>query len=152
MRAARCSVALGCGLSVWLWTARVDGDQAAVAGGTDETRSLALGVYSAVQAGRGRTLYEAFCARCHVSDLSGNLSADIGAPPLRGAPFVASMEKVGLASLFDYLKRTMPADDPSTLQDAEYLDILSYLIEANGFPAGPGELTPVDLRTLRVRP
>jgi cytochrome c len=152
MRASRCSVALGCGLSAWLWTARVDGEQTAVVEGMDGTRSLALGVYSAAQAARGRTHYEAFCGRCHVSDLSGNLSADIGAPPLRGAPFVASMEKVGVASLFDYVKRTMPADDPSTLQDAEYLDILSYLIQSNGFPAGPGELTLADLRRVRVRP
>ena len=67
---------------------------------------------------------------------SGTLAADTGAPPLRGAPFMTSMEQKGVAAVFDYIKATMPADDPASLEDAEYVDILAYLIQANGFPAG----------------
>ena len=62
------------------------------------------------------------------------------------------MEKKGVAAVFDYIKATMPADDPATLEDAEYLDILAYLIQANGFPAGPGELTPGICRASRAPP
>lgn len=129
-------------LGLWVTTAHVAGGQAPV--------SLDRGVYSIAQAARGKAHYEAFCASCHLGDLSGSLAADTGAPPLRGAPFLASMAKTGVASFFDYVKTTMPADDPSSLRDAEYVDVLAYLLQANGFTAGPDELTLVDLPRLRV--
>jgi hypothetical protein len=69
---------------------------------------------------------------------------------LRGAPFVASMAKTGIASFFDHVKSTMPFDDPGSLKDADYLEILTYLFDVNGFPSGPGELTLADLPRLRV--
>ena len=117
-----------------------------------EVTTFDAGVYTVEQGRRGKTHYDAFCAPCHVGDLSGTLAADTGAPPLRGAPFMASMERKGVAAVFDYIKATMPADDPSSLEDGEYLDILAYLIQANGFPAGGRELTAVDLVRVRVRP
>ncbi len=61
------------------------------------------------------------------------------------------MEQKGVAAVFDYIKATMPADDPSSLEDDEYTDILAYLIQANGFPAGARELTAADLPRVRVR-
>ena len=109
------------------------------------------GVYSVDQGKRGKAHYDAFCAPCHVGDLSGTLAADTGAPPLRGVPFLTSMEQKGVAAVFDYIKATMPADDPATLEDDEYLDILAYLIQANGLPAGARELTAADLPRVRVR-
>ena len=112
-----------------------------MAAGQADGLALDAGVYSVDQGKRGKAHYEAFCASCHVGDLSGTLAADTGAPPLRGAPFMTSMEQKGVAAVFDYVKATMPADDPSSLEDAEYLDILAYLIQANGFPAGARELT-----------
>jgi cytochrome c5 len=116
-----------------------------------DTLALDAGVYAAHQATRGKAHYDAFCASCHAGDLSGTLAADSGAPPLRGAPFVASMEKKGIAAVFDYLKTTMPADDPASLKDSEYVEILAFLIDANGFPAGTRDLTAADLPRLRVR-
>jgi quinoprotein glucose dehydrogenase len=109
------------------------------------------GAYTADQARRGKVEYGAFCAQCHGFDLDGTLAADTGAPPLRGAPFVASMEKKGLVAVFDYVKRTMPADDPGSLREAEYVDILAFVIQANGFPSGTRELTVADLPGVTVR-
>ena len=129
-----------------LWAASL----AAHAGQADGL-ALEAGVYSADQAKRGKAHYDAYCAPCHVGDLSGTLAADTGAPPLRGAPFVTSMERKSVAAVFDYIKATMPADDPASLQDGEYLDILTYLIQANGFPPGGRELTAADLARVRVR-
>ena len=134
--------ALTAACAVWVVTA---------AAGQGEERALDAGVYSAVQGKRGKAHYDAFCAPCHVGDLSGTLAADTGAPPLRGAPFMTSMEQKGVAAVFDYIKATMPADDPASLEDDEYLDILAYLIQANGFPAGARELTAADLPRVRVR-
>ena len=129
-----------------VWAAAV-----AVAAAQADGLSLDGGVYSVDQGKRGKAHYDAFCAPCHVGDLSGTLAADTGAPPLRGAPFMTSMEQKGVAAVFDYIKATMPADDPASLEDAEYVDIFAYLIQANGFPAGARELTAADLPRLRVR-
>lgn len=113
--------------------------------------ALDAGIYSIEQGKRGRAYYDAFCAACHADDLSGTLAADAGAPPLLGVPFMTSLEQKGIAAVFDYMKATMPADDPSSLEDAEYTDILAYLIQANGFPAGSRALTAGDLPHVRVR-
>jgi len=129
-------------LGLWVATAHVAGGQS--------PSSLERGVYSMAQAARGKAHYEAFCASCHLGDLSGSLAADTGAPPLRGAPFLASMAKTGIASFFDHVKATMPFDDPGSLKDADYLEILTYLFDVNGFPSGPDELTLVDLPRVRV--
>ncbi len=131
-----------------IWAAAVT---VAVAAAQADGLSLDGGVYSVDQGKRGKAHYDAFCAPCHVGDLSGTLAADTGAPPLRGAPFLTSMEQKGVAAVFDYIKATMPADDPASLEDDEYVDILAYLIQANGFPAGARELTAADLPRVRVR-
>lgn len=133
-----------CGWLLWIAAAAAGAGQA-------DTLALGTGVYSVDQGKRGKAHYDAFCAPCHVGDLSGTLAADTGAPPLRGAPFMTSMEQKGVAAVFDYIKATMPADDPSSLEDDEYVDILAYLIQANGFPAGARELTAADLPRVRVR-
>jgi hypothetical protein len=44
----------------------------------------------------------------------------------------------------------MPADDPSTLSDDTYLDILAYVFQANDFPAGSVELGLDQLAKIRL--
>jgi len=127
----------------WLAAAAIDARQ-------DDVITLDAGAYTVEQATRGKVHYQAFCAPCHLGDLSGTLAADTGAPPLRGAPFVASLERKGAAGVFNYVKVTMPADDPASLEDSRYLDILAYLIQANGFPAGSRELNAALLPRLRA--
>ena len=34
----------------------------------------------------------------------------------------------------------MPADGPGSLADADYLDVVAFLLKENGFPSGPSEL------------
>jgi hypothetical protein len=116
----------------------------------DDLIALDAGAYTVEQSRRGERHYQAFCAPCHVGDLSGTLAADTGAPPLRGVPFMASLQRKGPAGVFEYVKATMPADDPASLEDSTYLDVLAFLIQANGFPAGSRELTAVELPRLRV--
>jgi hypothetical protein len=116
-----------------------------------EVITLDAGVYTLEQATRGKLQYQAFCAPCHLGDLSGTLAADTGAPPLRGAPFMASLQRKGADGVFSYVTATMPADDPGSLEKGVYLDVLAYLLQANEFPAGRRELTAADLPHLRVR-
>src|SRR4051812_10896295 len=39
----------------------------------------------------------------------------------------------------------MPADNPGSLEDWEYLDILIYILQLNGVPEGDTDLMPADL-------
>jgi hypothetical protein len=48
----------------------------------------------------------------------------------------------------------MPADNPSSLGDATYLEIIALVLKTNGFTAGTTELTPdADaLKNIRIEP
>lgn len=102
------------------------------------------GVYTEAQAERGLTEYTAHCARCHRDDLSGY--NDI----LKGRRFMEKYRESSLHLLFDKTKTTMPRGAPATLSDTAYVDIVSYLLKANEFPAGAGELRVEDLPKIQV--
>lgn len=94
------------------------------------------GVYTADQAARGKTSFEARCGRCHNNELIGSERA----PALKDDAFLSNWQNDSLASLFVKIRDTMPSANPSSLKEEEYIDILAYVLQVNGFPEGPGEL------------
>ena len=88
-------------------------------------------VYTAAQAAAGRTAYEASCASCHVSDLGGRNEA----PQLAGADFMNVWRTQGVAALFGFIRSTMPPGG-ARLSDEQYLNIVAYILQQNGAPAG----------------
>lgn len=103
-----------------------------------QARTVADGVYEKKQADRGKKGYAVFCESCHADDLSGTNSGDSGAPPLRREGF---MEGSDAYALFTKMRQAMPLDAPGSLTPEEYVDILAYIFQENGFPAGRDELT-----------
>jgi cytochrome c len=120
------------------------GAPAASAQGT----TVADGVYAREQAERGMKGYALYCGSCHAEDLSGTNSGDSGAPPLRREGF---MEGSSAAALFTKIRDTMPLDAPASLTDDDYLDILAYIFQQNGFPAGSAPLTSDATRLGAIR-
>jgi mono/diheme cytochrome c family protein len=110
-----------------------------------QMRSVQDGVYTRDQAARGQKEYGVFCASCHASDLGGTNSGDSGAPPLRREAFMAGSDA---NALFTLIRMNMPRDAPSGLSDQQYLDVMAYIFQQNGFPAGKDELT-MDVEQLR---
>lgn len=115
------------------------------------SRTVWDGVYTQPQAARGNVEYDTWCASCHQSDLSGGvLVGDDEAPALR------SMEKLverrDLDNFFTFIKNGMPREEPGSLKDETYIDILAYLLQENGFPAGAAELKadPSALRAIAI--
>jgi mono/diheme cytochrome c family protein len=102
-----------------------------------DTRTVWDGVYGADQAQRGQQQYAGSCAACHKEDLSG----DGITPGLADDGFLERWDKETVEDLFTRIKTTMPADGPGRLADADYLDVVAFLLKANGFPGGPSELT-----------
>ena len=47
-----------------------------------------------------------------------------------------------LVSLFDYLRTTMPANNPGYLSEAEVADIVAYMLSVSDLPAGAEPLLP----------
>lgn len=97
------------------------------------------GWYTEEQADRGEEEYARHCARCHLVGLDGVIGFS---PSLVGPEFLARWEGSSLHRLFHWVRTMMPLDDPASLHDETYLDILAHVLRANGLPAGEVELRP----------
>ena len=105
---------------------------AATASGQPAETTVRDQVYSQEQSKRGRASYDGKCASCHDGGTMG--------PELWGDAFLTQWENKDVASFFSRIQTTMPEDAPGTLPDKEVLDIIAYVIQTNGFPAGDKEL------------
>ena len=107
------------------------------------------GVFSEAQATRGRGVYSGACGFCHGRRLNGAPDdPDMrSTPPLARARFLREWEGRSLATLFEYTRLTMPEDNPTSLTDAEYVDVIAYLLSVSRMPAGDDDLSP-DSRSL----
>jgi mono/diheme cytochrome c family protein len=103
---------------------------------TDSTATTTVwqGVYTEAQAVRGQNEYATHCASCHRDDLSGYNNI------LKGTRFMQKYRESSLHLLFDKTRTTMPRGAPATLSDRTYVDIVSYMLKANEFPAGVEDL------------
>ena len=114
----------------------------AVAGGLHSTRaqqpqrSVWDGVYNEEQAKRGEAAYVENCSNCHGRDLEG---ADM-TPGLTGFGFMSNWDSLTLSDLVDRIRISMPQNRPGTLSRQQTVDIVSYVLRFNQFPAGKEEL------------
>lgn len=102
--------------------------------------SSLTGVYSQAQARKGAETYRRYCSGCHSP--AGH----------SGEAFRAAWDGRSAAELFDYLRMTMPDDNPGKLSRGQYADIVSYLLQLNGMPAGTQPLSsnPKLLERIRI--
>ena len=105
------------------------------------------GVYTTAQAERGKTSFNSSCLRCHGDKLQGNT-----APALSGDRFFTTWGSEPIASLFAKIRDTMPPNFGTSIDDQTKLDIVAYILQTNGYPGGPGELTQDgnDLATAQI--
>jgi cytochrome c len=94
------------------------------------------GVYSDPEAARGKTAYNNNCSACHMEDLSGSGQA----LPLAGEAFMDIWEGQTMNDLLGLIQGTMPQDKPGSLTPDTALDVISYILQQNKFPAGKEEL------------
>ena len=94
------------------------------------------GVYTQVQADRGKAAYATYCASCHRADLGG-----FSGPPLTGGLFLDRWREFNLDVLFNLIVSTMPASDVGSLKQEQYLVLLAHILQSNGIPPGSQELT-----------
>jgi len=104
----------------------------------DGTQAATSIIFSADQVTRGRSAYERGCVDCHGATLD---NGEFGGPPLRGASFLRRWNDKSVADLYAYTKDKMPADRPGTLSGQTYVELVAFILQANGYKAGPDDLT-----------
>ena len=118
-------------------------DQDAGAGG----KTIWDGVFTDEQAGRGSKIYAVSCAPCHKTDLLG----DSGTPALAGADFFSRFSGSSVDDLVKTIRASMPQDAPDSLGTPAYVDLVGYLLKANGGSAGATELSQDSAALKQIR-
>jgi mono/diheme cytochrome c family protein len=95
------------------------------------------GVFSDAQVQRGKNAYQGSCASCHGDDL---VAVDPEAPSLTGPRFKAEWVGKTIGERFELARESMPLDNPGSLDDKTYVDILAFILHFNGYPSGDREL------------
>ena len=101
-----------------------------------EPPSVWNGVFTVQQAERGKATYTKYCSRCHGEDLAGRRDY-----PLSGERFIDHWEAHTVDHLFRLIRDSMPPDGINTVDAKDKRDIVAYLLQQNGFPAGNTELS-----------
>ena len=107
-----------------------------VAPATEAAATVWDGVYTAEQAQLGAAAYRENCASCHAEDLGGGSNS----ASLVGVSFQFLWGNKTVHELFEAIRTTMPTDAPGSLPRQTYLNIVTYIMQANEFPAGDEEL------------
>jgi mono/diheme cytochrome c family protein len=94
------------------------------------------GWYTQDQATRGHQLFNNFCAQCHRPDLTG-----AAGPALVGDAFLKKWSNKPIGDLFTFEHTNMPATNPGSLPEDTVWTITAYILQKNGFPAGPVALS-----------
>jgi cytochrome c len=117
--------------------------------------AAAVHAYTTDQATRGKEVYVKSCAACHGADGSGGTVplqfgslAGIKVPALVGPKGLPGMKDVG--QVYEAAKTLMPPNKPGSLKDQEYLDVVSFALQANGIAADNQLLTPESAKKIKL--
>ena len=144
-----------------LWFDGPEGDSTPVHRSADygtvatPTAKRAEAFYTEAQAERGRLAFNRNCAFCHTVDPTLSTPEDLKRPLPRtfGGHFIERIvnDRVvypHVLALYSKL-RSMPAFDTRGITEQQRVDIVAYLLRANGLPAGAEEI-PVDVDAMRL--
>lgn len=96
--------------------------------GADAVAGLNDGIFNQQQVKSGKRLYKKYCKSCHEGDYFG--------------PVLLAWQGEQLASFFDVMTSAMPENDPGSLEQAQYTDLLAYILKISGYPQDTPSLDP----------
>ncbi len=84
---------------------------------------------------------------CHGEGLQGGVG-----PALAGKDFLSALQAQQITGeyLYRFMSSHMPLANPGSLTESQYLDLMAYLLEVNGYPSGPNPLTAADQALKRI--
>ena len=104
--------------------------------GIQAQQTVSEGVYTEDQAGRGQAIYAQMCMACHGETLAGGLG-----PPLVGDDYLRYWQQEPVWQLVSKIQNTMPQGDAGSLSSQQTTDVVAYMLQVGGFPAGGAELS-----------
>jgi mono/diheme cytochrome c family protein len=121
---------------------------ALAADATPAGKTAGDGIFTTEQSKRGEAIYNANCAMCHQPDLGGKEPV----PELAGDKFLSHWLNHSVGELFTRVSTTMPQGKPGSLTHDQYIDVIAFIIDANGFKSGTTELKadPDTLKTIMI--
>jgi mono/diheme cytochrome c family protein len=102
-------------------------------------------LFTDVEAAQGRIVFEQHCAICHGEDLRGEVG-----PAVIGPSFGSVADHTTVSIMFNVIAAEMPAGNPASLTHEEYTDVMAYVLQRNGYPAGAHPLSFTSAQTLDV--
>lgn len=93
-------------------------------------------LYTKAQARQGHAVFEHNCAVCHGHHLEGRVG-----PALKGENFASVKAGFTIQQIFEFLSVEMPASAPGSLTLPQYVEVMAFLLEQNGYPPGKVALT-----------
>lgn len=116
----------------------------------DSSRS-GNGYYTNAQAQAGKDVYYKVCAVCHGQNLQGGAG-----PALAGQQFlsVSQFQNIDAGYFYRFMSTHMPLNAPGSLSKTQYLDLLAYLLQVNGYASGSHEITAdnQELNGIKIEP
>ena len=99
---------------------------------------------------QGEQVYVAKCLGCHGEKGAGKPNDRLAGGPELLAPGQAPVKTIGnfwpyATTVFDYVRRAMPLNEPKSLRDDEVYAVVAYLLWLNG---AIGENDKIDAKTL----
>jgi mono/diheme cytochrome c family protein len=108
------------------------------------------GVYSKAQAEGAKAQFDKLCAECHAFTVAAKKKPkDL---PLGDEPFFETWTGRPLSQMVTTIALTMPNDGSAAVTDQEALDLVAYILQQNGFPAGDKPLTKESAAATIARP
>lgn len=92
--------------------------------GTAGAPQATVAAFTKQQAARGNKVFAASCLECH------------GRKDMSSADFRLKWNGRTVFDLYERIASTMPESNPGGLSAGEYADVVAYLLELNGMPAG----------------
>lgn len=93
------------------------------------------GSFTDAQAARGQALYDKKCAACHGNQLDNGTAA-----ALTGSKFAGKWNGKSVDDLYYITKTQMPYGAGDTMKPQEYIDVVAFMLKANGYHSGAQEL------------
>jgi mono/diheme cytochrome c family protein len=106
----------------------------------DGGKNASDGVYTKAQSDAGKAGYANKCASCHGDALTGGEMA----PPLAGGDFMANWNGLTVFDFYDRVRKTMPLGKEGSLNREETGQIVSFILNSNGYQAGSAALDTHD--------
>ena len=91
-------------------------------------RTVNDGVFTEAQATAGQQVYDTSCSVCHNMNFYRDTLRKWNGRPL--------------VDFFYSILGDMPMDNPGSLLDSDYTEVIAYILSENGFPAGSAALDP----------